>query len=337
MIETMIVKMEWAKKYGFEEAALLWWIVSWVVSNKANSKNEFDGRTWTYNTAEALSKLFTVWSPKQIRRIAESLISQKIILTGNYNKSPYDRTLWYALVDEKAFIPNYDIVKSNSYYEKIDFTETENGNAEKGEPIPVLYQYNTNSNTNTPPVTPPPSKRKELPEWKTNFDKYLELVEKAKEFILADPDLQQRRVLVDFPNLDVKKSLERSIRNFWGTEAGWRNKKKSKAVEIDMVETLIKNIDKNKVWLPFERNDTANEAEEDATTVPQGKTYPGLTVIQMSLAPLFPEGIDYPHFPPMNNEKEWRNLWDQIGRLPKNEQQKKANEVSKVLEKIWIY
>ena len=48
-------------------------------------------------------------------------------------------------------------------------------------------------------------------------------------------------------------SLEKSINNFWGTEAGWKHKKKSRAKEIDMISTLINNLDKNKVYKPKEQ------------------------------------------------------------------------------------
>jgi len=34
----------------------------------------------------------------------------------------------------------------------------------------------------------------------------------------------------------------------------WKNKKKCKGETIDMVETLLNNIDKNKVFLPFKQN-----------------------------------------------------------------------------------
>ncbi len=94
-----------------------------------------------------------------------------------------------------------------------------------------------------------------VPLWKTNFEVYKNMVEEAKQKILNSPDIIQRRILSFFPQLDVLKSLELSIDRFWGTEAGWKNKKKRKSiVEIDMVETLIKNIDKNKVFVDRKQN-----------------------------------------------------------------------------------
>lgn len=58
------------------------------------------------------------------------------------------------------------------------------------------------------------------------------------------------------PNLDILLSIEKAITNFWGTEAGWKHKKKSKSKEIDWKSTLTKAIDMNKVYKP--RNNEAN-------------------------------------------------------------------------------
>lgn len=89
--------------------------------------------------------------------------------------------------------------------------------------------------------------------WKTDFEEYLVLVNKAKISILSNFDLVNKRILKYWPNLDVRKSLELSIDRFWGTNDGWKLKiKQSKKVKtLNMVETLVKNIDKSKVFLPY--------------------------------------------------------------------------------------
>ena len=95
---------------------------------------------------------------------------------------------------------------------------------------------------------------KSCDQWKTNFDTYLERVNEAKVKILTTPELFNRP-LKYWPKLDIQKSLEKSIEDFWGTEVGWKLKiKQSKKVKtFNMVETLLKNIDKNKVFKPFQR------------------------------------------------------------------------------------
>ena len=69
-----------------------------------------------------------------MKRILDSLVIQKVILRENYNKSGYDRTCWYAFVDEKCFLDN-----CNNH-----IAELQNGSNKNATPIP----YN-NTNTNT--------------------------------------------------------------------------------------------------------------------------------------------------------------------------------------------
>jgi len=89
-----------AEDYGLDEAVMLYNFKYWIMFNKANNKNFNDGRTWTFNSVSSFNKLFPFWSERQIGRILKSLIDKKILITGNYNKVAYDRTLWYAFYDE---------------------------------------------------------------------------------------------------------------------------------------------------------------------------------------------------------------------------------------------
>jgi hypothetical protein len=93
-----------AEKYGVDEAIMIKNFQFWIKKNKASKKHSYDGRTWTYNSAEEYTIFFPFWSSKQIRRILSSLISQGVIITGNYNKVRYDQTLWYAFDDESEFL-----------------------------------------------------------------------------------------------------------------------------------------------------------------------------------------------------------------------------------------
>jgi hypothetical protein len=126
--------IDYAQKYGVEEAILIKNIQFWILKNKANSKHKHDGRTWTYNSISAFSELFPYFTEKQVRRIIESLKRQEIIITGNYNQSTYDRTLWYAFLDESIFLGSI-----------IHLPKRENGLSEKGGPIPDIKP---DSNTN---------------------------------------------------------------------------------------------------------------------------------------------------------------------------------------------
>ena len=121
--------VELAKKYGLEEAIFLENLIFWVIRNRANQINYFDGRTWTYNSVRAFNVLFPFWTTKQMRRVLDSLLKQGVIVKGNYNKNPYDRTLWYALAEEDTFICRYG---------QVDLPKPPNEFCEKGQPIPDI-------------------------------------------------------------------------------------------------------------------------------------------------------------------------------------------------------
>ena len=89
-----------AAVYGVDESIVLYNLEHWIRHNEANRKHFYKGRTWTYNSVEAFSKLFPFWSKGQIRRILNSLEKQNAIMVDNFNENATDRTLWYALSDE---------------------------------------------------------------------------------------------------------------------------------------------------------------------------------------------------------------------------------------------
>lgn len=84
--------------------------------------------------------------------------------------------------------------------------------------------------------------------WRTSFEIYRQMVTDAMEYLINDKTEYEKLQKFN-PTLDIKLSLEKSVENFWGTEAGWKNKKSSRSKDIDMVTTLKNNIDKSRVFL----------------------------------------------------------------------------------------
>jgi hypothetical protein len=101
--------VEHAKLYGMREAVLVSNFQFWIGHNYANDLHFYDGKTWTYNSVEAFETLFPYLTYKQIRSSLDALISMGVLLRGNYNRNPTDRTCWYAFSDdflEKNPLPN---------------------------------------------------------------------------------------------------------------------------------------------------------------------------------------------------------------------------------------
>lgn len=142
-----IIKMNFntniAKLVGTDSAIIYSNIEYWVCKNKANERHFYDGRYWTYNSIKAFSEMFDYLSVKQIRNCLDKLEKSNLIIKGNYNQSSYDRTTWYALVNDF-------IEEEKGDYQMVifDLPETANGFDEKGNTIP---NYNTNNKLNNIP------------------------------------------------------------------------------------------------------------------------------------------------------------------------------------------
>jgi hypothetical protein len=150
--------IEFAKRYGVDEAIMVKSFQFWIRLNKANKVNYHDKRYWTYNTNKSLSEYYSFWTEKQVRRIIESLVDKEILIKGNYNKIAYDRTIWYAFMNEDLYLSDNFHLEENANYEKVNTilpngqmenTKKSNGISRKGEPIPVTNQIlNTFTNSN---------------------------------------------------------------------------------------------------------------------------------------------------------------------------------------------
>lgn len=137
-----IFDIEIAKQYGINAAILLENIGFWIAQSEANEINFHDGSYWTFNSCRALQELFPYMSKRQIHSALEKLINDGLIVTGNYNKVAYDRTLWYTLTQKG---------KSILHFGTMDFPKKENRFSAEVTPIPDI---NTDI-INTPFIIPP--------------------------------------------------------------------------------------------------------------------------------------------------------------------------------------
>lgn len=130
-----------ASKYGVDEAIMFNHLLFWITHNAANEKNFYEGHYWTFNSLVAFEKLFPYWSRRQIERILKSLETKGLLLTGNYNKSSYDRTKWYSFTDKalkECGNPLNDIGKSISPNGEMEEHKNVNGNTQNVTPIPYI-------------------------------------------------------------------------------------------------------------------------------------------------------------------------------------------------------
>lgn len=92
-----------ASEFGVEEAILIGHFQYWIRINKRNERNFIEGSTWTYQTRKEILSHFPYWNYERVKYLTERLVALQVLKTGNFNKSPIDKTLWYAFLDEKRF------------------------------------------------------------------------------------------------------------------------------------------------------------------------------------------------------------------------------------------
>ncbi len=126
---------------GVEKAVLIENIAFWIKKNKANGRNEREGRFWTYNSSRAFAELFPFWTTSKIQRMLRTLEEDRYILSGTYNKVQYDRTKWYTITDEyiESLYGLNDAIVQNCTMENAKST---NGLSNNNQTIPYI---NTNN------------------------------------------------------------------------------------------------------------------------------------------------------------------------------------------------
>jgi hypothetical protein len=214
-VTTHTFNIEDAKKYGVDDAVLLANIRYWTDYNEANCLNFHDGRYWTYNSRSAFAELFPYWTEKQIRRIIENLLKCGAIVTGNYNKSSYDRTLWYAIKEKPA-----------GPFGPIEPTDESNLSVDKGQPIPDIK-----------PDDKPNEKQNTTGAWRKSFEIYkAECIAALKEIVANEEKMESLQRLLESTfdsSYSALRTLRKAINTYWLTERGWKKKKSARSKKID--------------------------------------------------------------------------------------------------------
>ena len=83
-----------ATKYGVNAAILFEDIL-------VNSLTSHDGRRWLRSSVRQFGEKYPYMSTKAINKALKTLADAGQIAVGNFNDDPHDRTLWYAVRDER--------------------------------------------------------------------------------------------------------------------------------------------------------------------------------------------------------------------------------------------
>lgn len=143
--------VEIATKYGIAEAILLNNLYFWIKHNSANETNYYDGMYWTYNSVRAYKDLFPYFGEKKLKNALSNLENEELIVTGNYNKLPFDKTKWYAITEKGYSVIEKGLFEStqkdNSVIPKrlTGYPQKTNGISSKDQAIPDIKPDNKNT------------------------------------------------------------------------------------------------------------------------------------------------------------------------------------------------
>ncbi|KMT22982.1 DnaD domain-containing protein [Clostridium cylindrosporum] len=113
----LVIDTTLAKVIGLNEAIIVQQIHYWLEINKKKALNFIDGKYWTYNSIKKWhEEHFSFWVEKTVKRTFSSLVEKGLLITANYNKSKFDKSLWYSIDYEKLseIVKNFNENKEDS-------------------------------------------------------------------------------------------------------------------------------------------------------------------------------------------------------------------------------
>ena len=147
----LMVLPKLALAIGLNEAIALQQVHYWIrmYEQKKDEHHNHDGRWWVYNTAEEWQQNFPFWSLSTVRRTFESLRSSGLVITANYNRRGYDRTLWYTIdYDALDDVTSSQIEHPSSQDDDVGCSQNEqNVYSKKSAPIPETTSETTSETT----------------------------------------------------------------------------------------------------------------------------------------------------------------------------------------------
>jgi len=147
-------------------------------------------------------------------------------------------------------IKDNDNKKENNIILTDNSTDNKQNNIIEKKEIKNISKYNSTSNNDIFLI----SKKEEEKEkdWRKDFNVYLSELHEEVDKILCDAEWMEKQKEFNPPELNIIKTIECAIENFWGTPEGWENKKKSKTKKINWKTTLAKalKIQTNRVFYP---------------------------------------------------------------------------------------
>ena len=102
--------------------------------------------------------------------------------------------------------------------------------------------------------------------WRTNYEKYLEEANQAKDDLTNDSEFIAEREKY-YPFCDVQLSIEKVFAEFWATPDGWDNKKSKTAKAINWRRTIMNNLSEKRNRINKQNNNNGNFTNTNQTSI----------------------------------------------------------------------
>lgn len=103
--------------YSPSVALFIGHLAYWAEKNLSNNINIHDGYVWSYDKLDAIAEQFPYFTKRQVETMINNCVDSGLVIKGNYNKTKYDRTNWYALTP--AAFDYFPHLSSEKYVERL--------------------------------------------------------------------------------------------------------------------------------------------------------------------------------------------------------------------------
>lgn len=97
-----------AVEHGVDGAIILRHLAYCIMTNRATDEKSAQkrhthyGKTWTYQSTYAFTRIYPYWTQRQVRTLLARLIKEGVIIRNRF-PGGYSQTSWYAFADENQF------------------------------------------------------------------------------------------------------------------------------------------------------------------------------------------------------------------------------------------
>ncbi len=191
---------------GIHAAILFGHIFNWLKFNNRKSSrqsNLIDGKIWMYETQETIAECIGCLTIDEVKKATKILLDSGLLIKGNFNKNPFDRTSWYTIFDQNLITSNINSKKS---YESAVRHDRKCDTALSNEPSGTIAHYNINNRI-------PIEKQRTSAVVFYECLKDLELSESDKKSLMSFPEksVQHAVAFIKHPSIEIKTTLIQTL------------------------------------------------------------------------------------------------------------------------------